>query len=354
MDFDLPDVLAAAQRRAKAIDSSTLTVYDPVLAEDVNLLFTDDELEELLRVNLVGRDLSAPIRTRSKIVKQMVAAALGYQPPLTFARTQPRFPGQDLDVYVQTSNNLQIWNEAVAPQRRYVLVRPDSTGVIRSVRVVRGQQIASWDRTGTLTSKYQAKRASGQSGSTLVSATDTDHMMEALNPGTVSDEVLRLQGSSERPVPGAVLPIAEIYQRALGLVESQLPAVGAEQDRVRGEHLQEAVTLVLGLAGHNNHGQWPDIVSQALEVKLQTSPTIDLGLVLPTDPGIALALGPTIRHCDARYLVAYGVIDSAGATTITEVVVTTGSDFFAEFIQFGGLVKNTKIQIRLPPDLFDA
>ena len=79
-----------------------------------------------------------------------------------------------------------------------------------------------------------------------------------------------------------------------------------------------------------------------------------VGLVLPTDPGIALALGPTIGHCDARYFVACGVNGSAGATTITEGVVTTGAGFFNEFAQFGGLVKNTKIQIRLPPDLFDA
>ena len=348
------DILAAAQERAEAIRSSNLTIYDSVLAEDTNFLFADDELEELLLVSLVGRNLSAPIRTRSKIAKQMVAAALGYQPPATFAKTQPRFPGQNLDVYVQTSNNLQIWNEAVAPERRYVLVHPDSTGVIRSVRVVRGQQIARWDRTGTLTSKFQAKRASGHSGSTLVSAVDTDRMTEILKPGTVSAEVLGSQRSGERPVPGAVLSITEIYQRALGLVELQLPAVGAEQDRVRGEHLQKAVTLALGLADHDNNSRWPDIVSQALEVKLQTSPTIDLGLVVPTDPGIAVALSPAIRHCDARYLVAYGVIDSAGATTITEVVVTTGIDFFNEFVQFGGLVKNTKLQIRLPPDLFQA
>ena len=141
MNSDLSvDVLAASQLRAKAICSSSLTVYDPVHAEDADLWFTDDELQELLLVRLVGRDLSAPIRTRSKIVKQMVAVALGYQPPLTFTRTRPRFPGQDLDVYVQTSDNLQIWNETVAPERRYVLIRPDSTGIIRSVRVVRGQQ----------------------------------------------------------------------------------------------------------------------------------------------------------------------------------------------------------------------
>ena len=117
--------------------------------------------------------------------------------------------------------------------------------------------------------------------------------------------------------------------------------------------LQSAVCQTLGLGDHRNHGQWPDIVSQALEVKLQTSPTIDLGLVFPTDESPALTLGEGIRHCDARYLVAYGEIGPIGLTTIRSVVVSTGADFLSEFDQFGGLVRNTKRQIRLPRGLFE-
>ncbi len=348
------DVLVAAHARAEAVRGSNLTIYDAVLPSHPDLFFPDDELEVVLRNDLAGRELAGPIRTRSKIAKQVVAAALGYHPPSTFKRTRPRFPGQDLDVYVQTNDNLQIWNQEVSPERRYVLVRPDDMGIIRAVRVVRGQQVASWDKTGTLTSKFQAKRISGRLGSTLVSPLDTQRFREVLEPGLVSSRVLGAQGSGKRPVPGTVLPIAEVYRRVLTLARSQLPPVAAEQDRVRGELLQDAVTSALGLARHDNHGQWPDIVSQALEVKLQTSPTIDLGLILPSDRGPAVALSSSLQHCDARYLVAYGQVDSSGVTTISEIVVVTGADFFDEFVQFGGMVTNSKRQIRLPPDLFET
>ena len=38
----------------------------------------------------------------------------------------------------------------------------------------------------------------------------------------------------------------------------------------------------LGYSRYEDKGQFPDIRHQLLEVKLQTSPTIDLGLVLPS------------------------------------------------------------------------
>ena len=89
-------------------------------------------------------------------------------------------------------------------------------------------------------------------------------------------------------------------------------------------------------------------------MKLQTSPTIDLGLVLPTDTEPAYALGRYIRHCDARYLIAYGERHDDGSTMITAIVIATGTDFFTEFRQFGGLVQNHKRQIKLPQGLFES
>lgn len=347
-------LLNSARRRANAVRESGHSIYDSVLLEHPELFFSDGELAALLVDRLLGQEVSGPIRTRSKVAKQVVAEALGYRPPASFKRTNPRFPGQDLDVHVQVSNNLQIWNQDVSPERRHVLIRPDDLGIVRAVKVVRGQQVARWDRTGTLTSKFQAKRIPGRTGSTLVSEVDTVPLTRLLRPGPVSAYVLAAQSSGARPVPGEVLAVSEIYRRALALAGSRLPAVGAEQDRVRGEQLQEAVTSALGVGRHDNHGQWPDLVSQALEVKLQTSPTIDLGLVLPTDTGPAAAVGYGLRHCDARYLVAYGEIMPSGETEITEIVVASGADFFEEFVQFGGLVTNSKRQIPLPSDLFEA
>ena len=348
------DILSSAHNRSSAIRNADIDIYKQLIPDQPSLFYPDSELEALVAQQLVGEKLRGPIRTRSKLAKELVSKAMGYDPPSSFRRTQPRFPGQDLDVYVQTTDNLQIWNQEVSPERRYVLVRPNRSGLVKAVRVVRGQQVVQWDSTGTLTAKFQAKRMSIHRGSKLVSPIDTENFRRILSPVEVPSDVLALQRSGQAPSSGNVLPIARLYERLLKLIDQQLEGVGAEQDRMRGELLQEAVCKSLGLRGHENHGQWPDIVSQALEVKLQTSPTIDLGLVFPTDEGPALALSPELRHCDARYLIAYGDLDDAGVTTITAVVVTTGADFSSEFTQFGGLVQNTKRQIRLPLGLFES
>ena len=348
------DLLESALIRASAIRQAFIDIYEPLLPYRAELFYPDDELSALFSASIVDEVLSGPIRSRSKSAKQMVSRAMGYEPPASFRKERPRFPGQDLDVYVQVSDNLQIWNQEVYPERRYVLIRPGEDGKVEAVRVVRGKQLAHWDTTGTLTSKFQASRDRGHRGSKLVSPNDTAHFAGVLQPSAVPKTALASQGSGNAPKPGSVLPIAEMYKRLLPLIGLRLPPTGAEQDRARGESLQEAVCKELGLGEYKNHGQWPDIVSQALEVKLQTSRTIDLGLVLPTDESAAPDLHPKLRHCDARYLIAYGDLDDVGAATITAIVVATGEDFFQEFTQFGGLVKNTKRQIRLPSRLFES
>ena len=97
-------------------------------------------------------------------------------------------------------------------------------------------------------------------------------------------------------------------------------------------------------------GQFPDVKEHLLEIKLQTSPTIDLGLVCPdsTEPIDDL---PMFRHCDVRYAVFYGSLVPLGVQ-LKYVVLSTGADFFEHFHLFGGLVVNRKYQIPLPGDFF--
>ena len=61
-----------------------------------------------------------------------------------------------------------------------------------------------------------------------------------------------------------------------------------------------------------------------------------------------------IRYRDGRYLVAYADVESEETIRINEIVVTTGMDFFEEFQQFGGLTKNTKIQLKIPAGFFET
>jgi len=77
-----------------------------------------------------------------------------------------------------------------------------------------------------------------------------------------------------------------------------------------------------------------------------------LGLVSPNSEEPAHDVFPSLRHRDMRYAVAYGE-RADGKTLITGIVMSTGEDFYTEFTQFGGLVRNVKRQIRLPSDFFD-
>ena len=67
-----------------------------------------------------------------------------------------KFFGQNFDTYIQKSDNLQIWNEEINPNRRYVLIREEND-ILTNVVVISGSQLADYDTTGTLTQKYQAK-----------------------------------------------------------------------------------------------------------------------------------------------------------------------------------------------------
>jgi hypothetical protein len=109
---------------------------------------------------------------------------------------------------------------------------------------------------------------------------------------------------------------------------------------------------VLGLGDYADTGRFPDIVCQALEVKLQVAETIDLGLVNPDSEEPAVTLSPRLRHCDARYLVAYATRHET-ALRVEHVVTATGAEFFGEFQRFGGLGQNEKLQLRLPADFYE-
>lgn len=268
------------ERTFEAVRQSGRSIYDD-LSDEPGLIYDIADLEERLNAHLVGEVWDFPIRTRSKVAKQAVAQALGYPVPQSFRKTQPRFPGQRLDTSVQMADNLQIWNEEVDPGRRYALIRVTSEGLVTRVRVVTGEVIALWDRTGTLTSKYQAKRPNVAQGSKLVSQSDTTDFIAALEPRNVDPAVLRASSPTSRPTPRTVLTVGHVHERLLGLVGVEFIDPGVTQDRSRGIVVQRLACEALELAEYGDVGQFPDILCQALEVKLQLSPTIDLGLVLP-------------------------------------------------------------------------
>ncbi len=335
------------------IQAAGLTIYDTIELGDPALWIPTTELERLLDVGLRGVSLTGlALRTRSKLAKQHVCRVLGYPVPASFKRTQPRFLGQFFDTYVQKSNNLQVWNEQLSPSRRYVLIRLSSADVVTKVKVVSGDTLAKLDTTGTLTQKYQARCILGAAPAELISPDDT----ERLRQFTAADvDLQHVATPISDPAAGALLPIAMLHYRLASLVGSTFKDSGFDQERNRGASLLRLVCASLGYASYQDDGQFPDVRHQLLEVKLQTSPTVDLGLVLPTStepldvPKIA---GRLVRHCDVRYAIFCARTDGEWVT-LTHLFLTTGEAFFSRFPQFQGKVLNKKLQIPLPSDFFD-
>jgi len=291
-------------------------------------------------------------RTRSKAVKKLVCRALGYPVPSSFRKTQPRFIGRNFDTYVQKSDNVQIWNEEVSLERRYVIVGLDEKNTISRVRVVNGEELARFDTTGTLTRKYQATLEPGEGNAELFTDTDT----ALLIPHVCAGAPLRNQANPvDAPEHGSILPIGEIYRLLSNAIGRSFPDAGRDQDRNRGAELHRIACELLGYDVYRDDGRFPDIRNQLLEVKLQTSRTIDLGLVRPDseEPLEVLRIADTpLRPCDVRFALFHAQEDE-GEITLTQLYLTTGERFFYRFPQLGRNGENSKLQIHLPRGFFD-
>ena len=343
------------ERFRKNISDRGLSIHDEIEIGHHDLWIPIDALEALLNEYLSGLSLRGfALRTRSRVVKEAICHALGYPVPATFSRTKPRFLGQMLDCYIQKSHNLQIWNEEISSERRYAIIAVGNDDIIRRVKVVTGENLARLDKTGKLTSKYQARALSGGSCAEIVVAEDTDNLRSILREHKVAES---LSGSPIAiPNQEQLLPISSIFDRLKRLVGRQLVDSGFDQERNRGAALHKLVCKELGYANYQDDGKFPDIRNQLLEVKLQTSPTIDLGFALPNSQellDIAPIGGRRIRYCDVRYAVFLGWTDGT-KVELTHLVVTTGESFFERFRQFEGKVINRKLQIPLPNDFFEV
>ncbi len=342
------------QKFVAAIRKSGLTIYDAIKVSDPALWIPTPELQALLDAGLRGLSLKGlPLRTSSKVVKARVCEVLGYPVPKSFKKTQPRFPGQLFDTYRQKSNNVQVFNEELSPTRRYVLIRVSDNDVVTRVRVVTGEALALLDTTGTLTRKYQARCIPGEKATELITPMDTVLLAPFVRPNV---DLRNVATPVKHPQAGELLSIKVVFERLSALVGQKFANAGVDQERNRGAALHRLVCTTLGYASYQDDGQFPDVRHQLVEVKLQTSPTIDLGLVRPNSTealDVPMIEGKQIRHCDVRYAVFYGRV-AAGQVELTHVFLSTGEGFFNRFPQFQGKVLNAKLQIPLPSDFFDG
>jgi hypothetical protein len=342
--------LHSAQEKVKNIKELSLTIYNDIENENKHLWLSCEELSSILNHKLIGISFfGLANRTKSKKAKQIVADALGYHIPKSFKRCQPRFKGQFFDTYILKANNLQIWNEELDIKRRYVLIRTNEFDVITEIKIVSGSDIKYLDTTGKITTKYQASLKPSGKKNELISKKDTINISSIL-----TNEEINLKNNSpiEPPSENAIIPIEECFNILKSIIGKKIPNIGS--DRTRGDYLHSIVCKTLGYTTYKDNGKFPDINHQLLEIKLQTSNTIDLGLIYP-DSNEPLSFdkikNTKIECCDVRYAIFLGDVIN-GDIVITSLYLTTGKDFFTRFKAFGGNVKNGKLQLIIPKDFF--
>lgn len=328
---------------------SGLSIYDAINPTDPYLYIPLEDLEAILSDALIGLSLKGyALKPRSKFVKSEICKILGYPVPLSFTKTHPQFPGQNFDVYTQKRRNVQIWNEEVDAARRYVFLRVNEDDIITAVKVINGEELAHYDRTGTLTRKYQAAMTSY--GEDICSRNDS---MTVQNWIVDANESLRTVNPNHFPRRTQLLRIHEIYQRLQPMVGLSIDYLDAVQERNRGAELHAMICEHLGYSIYEDDGTYPDIANQLLEIKLQTSPTIDLGLHSPEDGDAIVTIGNT-TFCseDIRYAIFDGEV-RGNRVLLRNLYLVTGEDFTRYFPLFRGGGTNAKIQLPLPYDFFD-
>lgn len=300
------------------------------------LLTRPDELARRLSL-LLGRPVPLTLKTRTdgSNIRKLVAQTLSRFPlpePCSegeFAvvpdKGIPRLLLEFVDTYIVTSGdsyNLQVWNRFPASPSvlveyadgdpllsndvRFVFVRVDvAYQTIRSVVVLTPDYIeARFGRFGKPTIKHQLiitptarERILARTPPMLLHA-DTP----AIDPLLGRQLLTGAASMHQTPIPGRVVPLCVLGPAlATQLIGTRLDQAST---KTRGQALETVVGNLLGYRIGGSDllaGGYPDIRSQLLEVKVQDSPTVDLGRFSPQYPEEVL---PGVLTSDVRYLVA--------------------------------------------------
>ena len=133
-----------------------------------------------------------------------------------------------------------------------------------------------------------------------------------------------------------------LSQHLLGLI------IPPSTTKNRGQTLEKIVAQLLGytIADELLAGGYPDIMNQLLEVKIQDSATVDLGLYSPQFEETLLKV-PTITTRDVRYLIA--LMDS-DASRIAGLIICSGDALGQHFTYVTD--ESYKCQRSIPMEFF--
>lgn len=237
----------------------------------------------------------------------------------------PRILREYIDTYIVTSGrsyNLQVWNRnpasnsiqveynfhppLVARDVRFVFIRVDPLDQhIRAILILSPEYIETeFGSFGKPTIKHQLIIASKTREIILDTEPPILFYSDSPRIASLSTDTYRrpLDSIGASPKLGDVFSLEVLRDRLKGIIGIRLDEAATKN---RGQALEMLVAGRLGYEVRRDEflsGTYPDIQHQILEVKVQDSPTVDLGQFSPQfKEGVPNCLGATTL--DVRYLI---------------------------------------------------
>lgn len=287
------------------------------------------------------------------------------------AKGVPKIVREFIDTYIVTSGssyNLQVWNRIPATETllikyesgeslkcidvRFVFVRIDTeNNVIASVIILTPEYIEQkFGKFGKPTIKHQL----------LISGKVRKDIFER------EDKILSFPDSKklsyqirhdyEPPKTGMVEEPDIKHLFSIGLLKKMVAEkligfkLNAAATKNRGQALEKKVLELLGYDVKDNdllYGAFPDIRNQLLEVKVQDSPTVDLGKFSPEKEEIVIA-DSDLTTFDVRYLIAL----TNPQTEIIEGIILSPGEKLGELFSYVS-AESYKCQRAIPMSFFE-
>lgn len=279
----------------------------------------------------------------------------------------PSFLREYIDTYLVTSGinyNLQVWNRnpnsasvqvdlkngetLLASDVRFVLGKINEDKIIESIIIMTPEYIENrFGKFGKPTVKQQLilsnkKREEIISNHGMIVA-DINIPVDLLD--TEHDTVTR--DVSMKDEPEKVLPIETINQQISKKLLNETLDISLSTKQ-RGQQLERMVAYQLGYKKLQEEleGGYPDIRNQMLEIKVQDSPTIDLGRY---SPQFEEQINENFTTRTVRYLIA---LTDASNGEINGIILCPGEELGKHFTYVSE--KSFKCQRSIPMSFFNA
>ncbi len=283
----------------------------------------------------------------------------------------PKIAREFIDTYIVTSGtsyNLQVWNRIPAAETllikyesgeslkctdvRFIFVRIDTEkSIIASVIILTpGYIVENFGKFGQPTIKHQllisrkVRKDIYESTDKILSFPDSPKLSYHIR----HDYLPPKSGMVDEPDIKNLFSIALLKKMvAEKLIGFKLNAAATKN---RGQALEKRTLELLGYEVKETdllYGAFPDIRNQLLEVKVQDSPTVDLGKFSPEKDEIVVT-GSNLTTFDVRYLIAL----TNPQTEIIEGIILCPGEKLGEIFSYVG-AESYKCQRAIPIAFFE-